>query len=123
MNVEKVELKKTQPKRTRTSKILTLPDSETELSVKTAPPVKTSQSKTDLQAHELRQPHEQSSNQNPGQVVKNALQAAFEGMGGVQALTEWAAANPKEFYQLYIKLLALQPKTDTSGDLIIQWQK
>jgi hypothetical protein len=56
-------------------------------------------------------------------MVRNALQSAFEGMGGVEAMTRWAEANPKEFYQLYIKLLALQSRTDTGGDLIIQWQK
>ncbi len=59
----------------------------------------------------------------PGLMVRNALQSAFEGMGGVEAMTRWAEANPKEFYQLYIKLLALQSRTDTGGDLIIQWQK
>ena len=59
----------------------------------------------------------------PGLMVRNALQSAFEGMGGVEAMTRWAEANPKEFYQLYIKLLALQSRTDTGGDLIIRWQK
>ena len=61
--------------------------------------------------------------EEPGLMVRNALQSAFEGMGGVEAMTRWAEANPKEFYQLYIKLLALQSRTDTGGDLIIQWQK
>ena len=61
--------------------------------------------------------------EEPGLMVRNALQSAFEGMGGVKAMTRWAEANPKEFYQLYIKLLALQSRTDTGGDLIIQWQK
>ena len=61
--------------------------------------------------------------EEPGLMVRNALQSAFEGMGGVEAMTSWAEANPKEFYQLYIKLLALQSRTDTGGDLIIQWHK
>ena len=56
-------------------------------------------------------------------LVREALQAAFEGMGGVEALTAWAEANPKEFYSLYIKLLSLQSKDGECGNLVIQWQK
>lgn len=37
--------------------------------------------------------------------VKEALEIAFEGVGGVEKLTEWATANPNEFFKLWIKLL------------------
>ena len=37
--------------------------------------------------------------------VKAALEAAFEGMGGVTRLKEWAEGSPEEFYKLWAKLL------------------
>jgi hypothetical protein len=39
--------------------------------------------------------------------VKEALQAAFEGIGGVESLIAWArdSQNQGEFYKLYAKLL------------------
>ena len=40
--------------------------------------------------------------------VKAALDAAFEGMGGVKRLQEWAQLNPDEFYKLWVKMLPLQ---------------
>jgi len=50
--------------------------------------------------------------------VKAALEAAFEEMGGIEKLTEWAAENPGEFYKLYAKLLPIPLKADvhTNGD-------
>lgn len=37
--------------------------------------------------------------------VKEALERAFEGLGGVQSLIEWGKANRTEFYKLWTKLL------------------
>lgn len=37
--------------------------------------------------------------------VKDALTKAFDGRGGVRALTAWADENPTEFYKLWAKLL------------------
>ena len=37
--------------------------------------------------------------------VKEALELAFQGAGGVQKLTEWAVANPDGFYPVWSKLL------------------
>lgn len=37
--------------------------------------------------------------------VKDALQAAFEGIGGIEQLTTWAKADPGEFYKLWAKML------------------
>ncbi len=46
------------------------------------------------------------------QDVKEAFQLAFDGSGGVQALTDWAISNPNLFYPLYSKLI---PHDITSG--------
>lgn len=46
--------------------------------------------------------------------VKNALQIAFQGQGGIDALTEWARQNPAEFYRLWIKLLPTQAQGESS---------
>ena len=37
--------------------------------------------------------------------VKAALEAAFQGLGGVPALISWAEREPAEFYRLWGKLL------------------
>lgn len=110
-------------KKAKISKIFSLPPCET------INPGKQKDTKEDaheqalkkiVQSSKTNNPTDQA---NPSLMVRNVLQASFDGMGGVEALTQWAQNNPKEFYQLYIKLLALQTKTDASGDLIIQWQK
>ena len=36
--------------------------------------------------------------------IKEALAAAYEGMGGLDALTQWARDNPEKFYALWAKL-------------------
>ncbi len=36
--------------------------------------------------------------------IKEALAAAYEGMGGLEALTQWARDNPEKFYALWAKL-------------------
>lgn len=40
--------------------------------------------------------------------VKNMLQLAFEGIGGLQRLIKEADKEPLEFYKLWIKLLPIQ---------------
>lgn len=37
--------------------------------------------------------------------AKKALEMAFEGAGGVKALTRWAKENPDSFYPVWSKLL------------------
>lgn len=50
--------------------------------------------------------------------VKEALRLAFEGIGGVPALTKWALEekNQGEFYKLYTKLLPIDMKH--SGEIV-----
>ncbi len=44
--------------------------------------------------------------------VKAAFTAAFEELGGVPALVEWARAEPTEFYKLYARLLPAEMKAE-----------
>jgi hypothetical protein len=46
--------------------------------------------------------------------VKEALLMAFDGIGGVSALTSWAKANQSEFYRLYAKLLPREINVDAN---------
>ena len=50
--------------------------------------------------------------------VKEALQEAFENLGGVEALTAWARDKPDLFYQLGCKMLPMSVKADVSGRAI-----
>lgn len=43
-----------------------------------------------------------------GQEAKEAFALAFEGIGGVPALTKWAQKNPETFYKLYSKLIPVE---------------
>lgn len=124
-NADKDFMEKATPQKTKTSKIFNLPYCETANPVlqKTRKNQKNSQSQPIAKPKESSHLNNQIDQTNPSLMVRNVLQASFDAIGGVEALTEWAQNNPKEFYQLYIKLLALQAKTDPSGDLIIQWQK
>ena len=47
--------------------------------------------------------------------AKEALALAFDGVGGVPALTKWARDNQTEFYKLWVKLLPTEVKA--SGDI------
>ena len=49
------------------------------------------------------------------QGVKEALCAAFEGMGGVPALLDWGRLEPAEFYKLWAKMLPQEVKSEISG--------
>lgn len=37
--------------------------------------------------------------------AKEAFQLAFQGLGGVDGLMEWARGNPDDFYKLYARLI------------------
>lgn len=43
--------------------------------------------------------------------VKEALNLAFQGIGGVEALIKWGTDNPAQFYPLWVKMLP----TEVSG--------
>jgi hypothetical protein len=47
--------------------------------------------------------------------VKEALVAAFDQMGGTQALVVWGMENQTEFYKLWAKLLPQEVKNEVSG--------
>jgi hypothetical protein len=50
--------------------------------------------------------------------AKEALTLAFQGIGGVPALTEWGRDNPTEFYKLWAKLLPQEIKGEFSGGTV-----
>lgn len=47
--------------------------------------------------------------------VKEALQEAFEGMGGTASLIEWAKSEPTEFYKLWTKMLPAEVKAEVTN--------
>ena len=49
--------------------------------------------------------------------VKAALEAAFQGLGGVPALIAWAEREPGEFYRLWGKLLPRNVTIDGGAQL------
>jgi hypothetical protein len=51
--------------------------------------------------------------------VKEALVAAFDGMGGVKKLQSWATDNPTEFYKLWAKLLPQDVNANIKGDISV----
>ena len=56
--------------------------------------------------------------------VREAIEKAFDGMGGVDALTAWAKEHPTEFYsRIWPKLLPLQiaGDADKPAAFTIQW--
>lgn len=57
--------------------------------------------------------------------VKAALEAAFDKVGGIDRLAQWADENPSEFYKLYAKLLPvhLQGEVKVSGTLAERLQR
>lgn len=51
--------------------------------------------------------------------AKEAIELAFQGLGGVKALTTWAKKNPNEFYtRVWPRILPLQLSGDTENPLI-----
>jgi hypothetical protein len=49
--------------------------------------------------------------------VKEAFEAAFEELGGVDALVTWGRSELSEFYKLYAKLLPVQITGDDENPL------
>jgi len=47
--------------------------------------------------------------------VKDALQMAFDGLGGVTALMAWAREEPGMFYSLWVKILPKEIKSQITG--------
>lgn len=47
--------------------------------------------------------------------VKEALQEAFEGLGGVPSLVEWAKSEPTEFYKLWSKIMPTEVKAEVTN--------
>lgn len=52
--------------------------------------------------------------------VKEALQLAFIGIGGVPTLQRWADQNKTEFFKLWGKLLPLQISTPEGESLLVK---
>ena len=52
--------------------------------------------------------------------VKEAMELAFEGIGGVPALVEWAEDNQTEFYKLFVKLLPVQVDANVAGSIAVE---
>lgn len=50
--------------------------------------------------------------------VKQALAAAFDELGGVAALAEWARGNPDDFYKLWVKLLPTEVSGPDGGPIM-----
>lgn len=51
--------------------------------------------------------------------VKEAFETAFEELGGVPALVEWARKEPTEFYKQYAKLLPVQITGDKDNPVAV----
>lgn len=49
--------------------------------------------------------------------VKEALSAAFEGLGGVPKLQTWASENQTEFYKLWAKMMPTQIDANVSATI------
>ena len=51
--------------------------------------------------------------------AREAIELAFQGLGGVEALTTWAKGNPNEFYtRVWPRILPLQLSGDPESPLI-----
>jgi hypothetical protein len=48
--------------------------------------------------------------------VKEALEQAFDDMGGVPALVQWGRANPSEFYRIWSKMLPRELKAEVATE-------
>lgn len=50
------------------------------------------------------------------QAAKEVLSATFEGIGGVDAMVEWARKEPTAFYRLWARLIPLESRVETVND-------
>lgn len=57
--------------------------------------------------------------------AREAFQSAFDEVGGIQKLAEWAGDNLTEFYKLYGRLIPIDLQGDLhhEGTLEITWRK
>jgi len=51
--------------------------------------------------------------------VKMLMSDAFEGIGGLEALIAWGKDNPGEFYKLWIRILPLEIKSESTVGITI----
>lgn len=64
------------------------------------------------------------SGRKPGSVnkttrsVKEALQLAFEGIGGVPALMKWGEANPSAFYPIWVRIAPQEHDITSNGQTL-----
>ena len=52
--------------------------------------------------------------------AKAAFQAAFDELGGTEALKAWAVANPTDFFKLYSKLIPTEVSGADGAGLVVQ---
>lgn len=50
--------------------------------------------------------------------VKEALQLAFEGIGGVPALMRWGEANPSAFYPIWVRIAPQEHDITSNGQTL-----
>jgi len=55
--------------------------------------------------------------------VKEAMEMAFEGIGGADRLQAWAEKNTTDFYKLWAKLIPVQITGENGGDINITVRK
>jgi hypothetical protein len=53
--------------------------------------------------------------------AREAFQMAFEGLGGVPALTQWAQENPTDFYKLFARLIPVEVTGKDGGPVVFQF--
>lgn len=77
-------------------------------------------------------PRPEGSGRKPGQqnkrtvAVKEALEAAFDELGGVDALIQWARRDPTEFFKIWGKMLPKDVNVNatlTLGELLDSMKK
>ena len=52
--------------------------------------------------------------------AKEAYALAFEGLGGVQGLVEWAQRNKSQFYKIHSKLIPVELNSGAEGGLVMR---
>ncbi len=52
--------------------------------------------------------------------AKTAFTMAFDGIGGAQALQEWAKDNRTDFYKLFSRLIPTEVNGDGGGALVLR---
>jgi hypothetical protein len=52
--------------------------------------------------------------------VREAMEQVFDGLGGAEAMLEWAKGNRGEFYKLWMRLLPVQINAQVQGRLTLE---